>query len=99
MHLHPTGPLWGAGSPETRDAAFEFEIPRGAEEKLLADGLEQNGASAARRSTRLKVGDLTWSLGGNALTIRFRLGRGAFATTVLREVLESTTGTGRETDD
>jgi tRNA(Glu) U13 pseudouridine synthase TruD len=32
--------------------------------------------------------DLEWQFGDEALTLRFGLGRGAFATSVLREIAE-----------
>ncbi len=44
-----------------------------------------------RRSLRLAVRELTWhrDSAANSLVIRFRLTRGSFATTVLRELIDS----------
>jgi len=41
-----------------------------------------------RRSLRLAVRDLQWSREANAVVLRFRLARGSFATTVLREIFD-----------
>ena len=42
-----------------------------------------------RRALRLMVRDLTWDGEPHAIVLRFRLTRGSFATTVLRELVES----------
>jgi tRNA(Glu) U13 pseudouridine synthase TruD len=44
-----------------------------------------------RRSLRLAVRELSWQRDpdSNSLVIRFRLTRGSFATTVLRELIDS----------
>ena len=49
-----------------------------------------------RRALRLAVRELTWhrepdanGIGVNAIVLRFRLTRGSFATTVLRELIDS----------
>jgi tRNA(Glu) U13 pseudouridine synthase TruD len=44
-----------------------------------------------RRSLRLAVRELNWQRDpdANSLVIRFRLTRGSFATTVLRELIDS----------
>jgi len=49
---------------------------------LEAQGLEQE-----RRSLRLPVRDLVWSLERPDLALSFELPRGAFATAVLHEIL------------
>jgi tRNA pseudouridine13 synthase len=41
-----------------------------------------------RRATRLVVQNLSWSYADDVLSLRFRLGRGAFATAVLRELVD-----------
>ena len=47
---------------------------------------------AARRATRLPVNELQWAWGdGDVLTLGFDLPTGAFATTVLAELLETRT--------
>ena len=79
LDIHPTALLWGDGSAE--EAA-----PQGHDNWLRA--LSKARVKPAHRSLRLKVMDLEWKFGDAALTLRFGLGRGAFATSVLREIAE-----------
>ncbi|QBQ54903.1 tRNA pseudouridine(13) synthase TruD [Nitrosococcus wardiae] len=86
---HPSGPLWGRGSLPSGG------ITRAFEEKVLADsvlwrkGLEGEGLKQERRSLRLVAADLEWSFPTNdSLQLYFRLPAGAYATTMLREVVE-----------
>jgi len=84
--LHPSGPLWGRGGAPITEA--ERALVADAED--LAAGLEQAGLKAERRALRLMVPDLeaaeeepgTWRLA-------FSLPRGAFATTVVRELADT----------
>jgi len=87
LEIHPTGPLWGAGLPSTRAAVLELEsrvAARFAGEcaRCAAAGLRQE-----RRSLRLRVQELSCSAEAHAVVLRFRLGRGSFATAVLRELI------------
>ncbi len=85
--VNPTAPMPGNGGlVAEQDAAtleagvlvaFNAEIAA-----LCAEGLD-----AARRSTRLRVRDLSWRLDGQQLQLEFRLPAGAFATSVLAELL------------
>jgi len=79
LDIHPTALLWGDGSAD--EAA-----PQGHDNWLRA--LSKARVKPALRSLRLKVLDLEWEFGDDALTLRFGLGRGAFATSVLREIAE-----------
>ena len=79
LDVHPTALLWGDGSAE--EAA-----PQGHDNWLRALGKAR--VKPAHRSLRLKVMDLEWQFGDAALTLRFGLSRGAFATSVLREFAE-----------
>jgi tRNA(Glu) U13 pseudouridine synthase TruD len=42
-----------------------------------------------RRALRLAVRDFSWEREPSAVVVRFRLTRGSFATTVLREIIDS----------
>jgi tRNA pseudouridine13 synthase len=69
---------------------------------LYGDGSSVSGVSAAHeswlaaltnarvkpanRSLRLRVADLNWTAADDSLVLDFALGRGAFATSVLREI-------------
>ena len=86
--VHPSGPLWGRGAtPATGEAlAVESAVVRG--ETALRTLLESQGLDQERRSLRLPVRALEWSLEGEDLTLAFELPRGAFATAVLHEIVE-----------
>lgn len=89
LDIHPTGPLWGRGAPATQGriagletrVAGEFQQPG----SLVADA----GMDQERRPLRLAVGELAWESEPDAVVLRFRLTRGSFATTVLREIIHS----------
>jgi len=80
LDIHPAGLLCGDGA----------EHPG-----LLADcdhwltALTKARVQAAHRSLRLRVIDLEWSVSDTRLELRFALGRGAFATSVLRELVST----------
>jgi tRNA pseudouridine13 synthase len=74
MDIHPAAELAGDGSNCGHEAwQAAFNKAR---------------VKAGSRSLRLRVQDLQWDASGDALTLSFALGRGAFATSVLREVAE-----------
>lgn len=87
LDLHPTGPLWGAGDSMAGGAVRELEREVADSFQPLASLLEREGLRAERRSLRLKVEELRASVEGDTLTLQFRLDPGAFATTVLRELM------------
>lgn len=74
MDIHPAGELVGDGS-------------RCENEKWLA-ALEKARVEPGTRSLRLRVADLEATVGDDVIELSFRLGRGAFATSVLRELAE-----------
>lgn len=87
--IHPTGPLWGRGESMTETDAAELE------KQILSNyipwclGLEQAGLQQERRALRLSVHELQWEfLDNTTLRLNFRLPAGAYATTVLREILQ-----------
>ena len=79
MDIHPAGILWGDGTASE-------DAPSGHEDWLRA--LSKARVKPAHRSLRLKVMDLEWQIDDEALTLRFGLSRGSFATSVLREIAE-----------
>ncbi|RZV38570.1 MAG: tRNA pseudouridine(13) synthase TruD [Chromatiales bacterium] len=72
LDIHPAGELIGDGSTHGPDAWLA----------ALAKARVEPGT----RSLRLRVGDLEWDITDDAVELSFRLGRGAFATAVLREL-------------
>ena len=88
LDLHPTGPLWGEGSPDSdgEAAAVEREAVEAFSE--LTSGLEKAGLKADRRALRLRVIGLGYqSGGGDSISVAFALRPGAFATALLRELV------------
>lgn len=100
LDIHPSGPLWGRGAPATRGEARAFEEAVLAPCAAWCAGLEAEGLDQGRRSLRLRVADLAWDWPApDRLVLRFRLPPGAYATTLLREVLlaeEATAAEGEE---
>jgi tRNA pseudouridine13 synthase len=87
LDVHPTGALWGrgdiqcAGQPATNERRIADSYPE------IRDGLERAGLDMARRALRLAVTDLQWEIDANRLWLEFSLGRGSYATAVLREIV------------
>ena len=89
LDLHPTGPLWGKGSPETAFGPGALERAVALEYSQLSEGLETAGLESDRRPLRLSVKDLSHTFDADeALHIEFVLRAGAFATTVLGELVD-----------
>lgn len=86
LDVHPTGPLWGAGADRTAGDTAKLEADVAAAHESLRAGLEEQ-ARAARRPTRCRILDLEWHQTGDTLTLDFALGRGSFATALLRELV------------
>lgn len=87
--LHLTGPLWGRGQPLSSGAVLALEKAALADYADWCRGLEQVGLQQERRALCLRAQSLDWSLDTTAatLTLSFYLPAGAYATTVLREVV------------
>jgi len=69
-------------TPELEQRCTDMDIhPSGS-----LPGIEEIGVEASHRPLRVRVSDLKWAFEGDALWLEFRLPKGAFATTVLREV-------------
>ena len=75
LDIHPTGVLAGEGAELGPDA--------------WRAALDKARVEAGSRSLRLVVRELDWSLEPDAVSLSFTLGRGAFATSVLREICET----------
>jgi tRNA pseudouridine13 synthase len=89
LDLHPTGPLWGRGDLASRGRiqSLEQRVAEGFGEPcalVIAAGMRQE-----RRSLRLAVRELEWRRVEGDVVLRFWLTKGSFATTVLRELLDT----------
>jgi tRNA pseudouridine13 synthase len=87
--LHLTGPLWGRGRSLSSCTVLALEEAALAEYAAWRLGLEQVGLQQERRALRLQPQELEWMLDEQdaALTLSFYLPAGAYATTVLRELV------------
>jgi len=87
MDIHPTASLWGLRSRISPTAISALEHDATEAHRSLALGLEQLGAKSSQRALRLRVADLSWQFDDDALWLEFTLPRGAFATSVIREIV------------
>jgi tRNA pseudouridine13 synthase len=88
LDVHPTGPLWGRGDLRPSLAAAALENKVSAAFTAVTTALEAAGLQQERRALRLKVEALAADLDED-LELTFRLGSGAFATAVLRELVDA----------
>jgi tRNA pseudouridine13 synthase len=88
LDVHPTGPLWGRGDLRPVLAAAALENKVSAAFTAVTTALEAAGLRQERRALRLKVEALAAVLDED-LELTFRLGSGAFATAVLRELVDA----------
>lgn len=102
FEVSPSGPMWGSGMTKPAGAVLEWE-----QAALASVGLSESDfvegslvPGGARRSMRVRITDADISGGvdehGAYVRLAFDLPRGAFATTVLREVMKSDA---HQTDD
>jgi tRNA pseudouridine13 synthase len=87
LEIHPTGALWGRGSPQSRAAVLELESRVATAFVSERELCEAAGLQQERRSLRLAVRELQCECEPAAVSLRFRLTRGGFATVVLRELI------------
>lgn len=93
FEISPTGILfgsrvsWAAGEPgEIEQAVLAKE---GLTREQLVQAAKDCGFRGERRSLRLHLLELEWSLEGSTLTLSFALPPGAYATSVLRELMKT----------
>jgi tRNA pseudouridine13 synthase len=85
--VHVTGPLWGQGQPPVSGEALARETLLAEEFPELCAGLAAHGLEQERRPLRVRVDDLQAHFDADALILEFGLVRGAYATSVLRELV------------
>ena len=86
----PTGPLWGRGRTAVTGAAAEVEGAALAPHAEIRDGLEHAGLTQARRSLVIRPREFTWQQEGTRIDVRFRLGAGEYATSLLDDAFDLT---------
>lgn len=88
--IHPSGPLPGSGESPRDGESAEIENRVLDSHQVLVRGLQKAGLKAARRPLRLRPGAMEWAFEDDRLLLEFELSSGAYATSVLRELV--TTG-------
>ena len=96
--IHPSGPLWGRGEPQTQRATLDLELEVAREFGAVAALLQTAGMDQERRALRCRVRDLEMEAEGGTVTLSFGLSRGQFATAVLREIMDFSVDTPLEGD-
>lgn len=89
--IHPTGALWGEGELQSRDAVAQLEQEVASEWQEIADGLVSARVAQDRRSLRVMPQNLCHNLdaGQHTLNLGFALPAGAYATAVIRELVQT----------
>ncbi len=85
--IHATGPLWGRGKLAVTEAALQREGSLAEQYAELCAGLVAQGLEQERRPLRAQVQDLQAHFTDDAMILEFSLTRGAYATSVLRELV------------
>jgi tRNA pseudouridine13 synthase len=97
--VHPSGPLWGRGDPQTQGQPLIQEKEVAREFNDVADLLAAQDLAQERRSLRCPVRELAVEADSGTVTLSFMLGRGQYATAVLREICDLASAVGLESDD
>lgn len=88
--VHPSGPLWGKGELPSREEAAALEMQVAGRLDALAGMLEKTGMRQERRALRLAVGGIKLTRPAHGtIVLEFELPPGAFATSVLRELINT----------
>ena len=88
--IHPSGPLPGSGGKQVERDAEEIECSVLEPYETLIDNMAGAGLKSARRTLRLVPKSMESERNGDDLMLKFELPPGAYATSVLRELV--TTG-------
>lgn len=88
--IHPTGPLWGRGELPTSSVAKDLELQVLADWRSWCEKLEQAGMKQQRRATRIIPVKLQFKYDevSKILELTFNLPAGAYATNILRELVD-----------
>lgn len=86
----PSGPLWGRGRPPAQGRVAELEAAALHPFAHWLTPLEHVGLVQERRALALQTRAFEWQCDGKTLELRFALGSGQYATSVLREIGEFT---------
>ena len=93
FEISPTGILfgsrvsWASGEPGRIEESVITQA--GMTREALVAAAKACGFRGERRALRFPLAELAWSLNGSTLTLSFALPPGAYATSVLRELMKS----------
>ena len=102
LDIHPTGPMPGEKGTQPTGSAADMEQDVLNNWPQLIEVLKAQRVQASRRALRLYPAGLRWKFGDGDLVLNFVLPPGAYATTVLREILvvtDAMRGQGFKQDD
>jgi len=85
--LDITAPMWGAGELMTTGEARDFEQTIADQQQAFCQGLPRFGLKQERRRIRLNIKDTNINVENNVVTLSFFLPAGAYATTIMRELI------------
>nr|WP_085304341.1 tRNA pseudouridine(13) synthase TruD [Colwellia polaris] len=85
-----TAPMWGAGELMTTDEARTFEQSIADLQPTLCEGLPRFGLKQERRRIRLNIKETDITVDNDIVTLSFFLPAGAYATTIMRELIDYT---------
>ncbi len=85
--IHPSGPLWGQGDLVSDGVVAGLETAIARQFERLSGGLEKHGLKQQRRSLRLMVDNMNYTLSpAGCFKLSFDLASGCYATSVLAEL-------------
>ncbi len=87
MDLHPASILWGRGERQSQQEAVAIEDQVIEDNGDLVEALEKVGSQLAYRALRVNVSSLAWKRVADTLTLDFELPSGAYATSLLNEII------------
>ncbi len=85
--INLTACLWGEGESMATGPVLELEQSVAAEYDVFSKGLESARLKQERRAVRLVAENLSWEIKDDTLQISFDLPAGAFATMLMRELV------------
>ena len=94
-----TAPIFGSKMRPASSEAGELEASILEESPISLEHLHRAKVDGTRRLGRLLVPDLTVSAAGDNLLVNFSLTKGAFATTILREIMKTDTANSADDDE
>lgn len=93
--LDITAPMWGAGGLMSQNQAQELEQSVAAQQQIFCEGLPRFGLKQERRRIRLQIKSPELIVNEQTVILSFFLPAGAYATTVMRELIDYTDMTER----